>query len=216
MLAERGIACQRWDRRLGQGGLAQPWPPPGPFDHAIVRLAKAKDEQEMTAHAVLSVLGPSASLLLYGGNDEGIRSAVAALAELCGPVDTIAKRGHGRVLAVRRPAQLARLRQDLAAWRRLGRLSIAGQARPWVTYPGLFAAGQIDAGTALLLGTLPSLPAGAHVADFGCGSGVIGAAIAHQAAENPAQALAMAGDGSRSINLVLIDHDSVDFVDVLD
>jgi len=100
------------------------------------------------------------------------------------------------------------LRTCATTWRR-GRLSIAGEARPWVTYPGLFAAGQIDAGTALLLGTLPSLPAGAHVADFGCGSGVIGAALAHKAAENPAQDLAMAGDGNRAIHLDLIDHDSI-------
>ena len=207
LLAERGIACQRWDRRLGHGGLAQPWPPPGAFDLAIVRLAKAKDEQEMTAHAVLSVLAPRAQLLLYGGNDEGIRSAVAALAELCGPVDTIAKRGHGRVLAARRPLQLARLRQDLAAWRRVGRLSIAGAARPWVTYPGLFAAGHIDAGTALLLDTLPTLARGAHVADFGCGSGVIGAALARKAAENCNAARDV--DGQGAIRLDLIDHDSV-------
>jgi 16S rRNA (guanine1207-N2)-methyltransferase len=207
MLAERGVACQPWDRRLGHADLAQPWPPPGPFDLAIVRLAKAKDEQEMTAHAVLSVLAPRGELLLYGGNDEGIRSAVAGLADLCGPVDTIAKRGHGRVLAVRRPPQLARLRQDLAAWRRLESLSIAGEARPWVTYPGLFAAGQIDAGTALLLGTLPTLAWGAHVADFGCGSGVIGAALARKAGENlnPAGD----GDGKSAVHLDLIDHDSV-------
>jgi 16S rRNA (guanine1207-N2)-methyltransferase len=207
MLAERGIACQRWDRRLGHDGVAQPWPPPGPFELAIVRLAKAKDEQEMTAHAVLSVLAPRARLLLYGGNDEGIRSAVTALAELCGPVDTIAKRGHGRVLAVRRPPQLARLRQDLAAWRRVGSLSIAGRARPWVTYPGLFAAGHLDAGTALLVGTLPRLAYGAHVADFGCGSGVIGAALAGMAAEHPNPAGDL--DGKAAVHLDLIDHDSV-------
>jgi 16S rRNA (guanine1207-N2)-methyltransferase len=193
MLAERGIGFQRWDRRLRAGGSAQAWPPAGPFDLAIVRLAKAKDEQEMTAHAVLSVLAPQAALLLYGGNDEGIRSAAVMLAGLCGQIDTIAKRGHGQVLAGRRPPQLARLRQDLAAWRRLGTLDIAGAPRPWVTYPGLFAAGVIDAGTGLLLGTLPPLTASARVADYGCGSGVIGAALALKA----------------TIALDMIDHDSV-------
>ena len=176
LLAERGIAFRRWDRRLKAGAGAQPWPPPGPFDLAIVRLARAKDEQEMTAHAVFSVLASQGRLLLYGGNDEGIRSAAAGLAELSGTIDTIAKRGHGRVLAARPPPR-AELRQNLAAWRRLDTLPIAGQPRPWVSYPGLFAAGEIDAGTALLVATLPALPAGARVADFGCGSGVIGAAL---------------------------------------
>ena len=84
MLAARGVACELWQRRLQAGGSAQAWPPAGPFDLAIMRLAKAKDEQEMAAHAVLSVLGPEALLLLYGGNDEGIRSAAAVLEGLCG------------------------------------------------------------------------------------------------------------------------------------
>ena len=54
---------------------AQAWPPAGPFDVALLRLPKAKDEQEMAAHACLSVLAPGGRLIVYGGNDEGIRSA---------------------------------------------------------------------------------------------------------------------------------------------
>ena len=72
-------------------------------------------------------------------------------------------------------------------------LNIAGRIRPWVSYPGLFAAGRIDEGTALLLDVLPPLSAGARIADFGCGSGVIGAALA----ELP------------GIGLDMIDHDSL-------
>jgi 16S rRNA (guanine1207-N2)-methyltransferase len=48
--------------------------------------------------------------------------------------------------------------------------------RDWVSYPGIFAAGRLDEGTMLLLGVLPALAAGARVLDYGCGSGVIGAA----------------------------------------
>ena len=195
MLAARGVACALWQRRLQAGGSAQAWPPAGPFDLAIMRLAKAKDEQEMAAHAVLSVLGPEALLLLYGGNDEGIRSAAAMLEGLCGTgtLETIAQRGHGRVLAARRPKQLAQLRPDLGQWRRVTPLSIAGRIRPWVTYPGLFAAGLLDEGTALLLDVLPPLSAGARIADFGCGSGVIGAALPQLP----------------GIGLDMIDHDSL-------
>jgi 16S rRNA (guanine1207-N2)-methyltransferase len=193
MLAARGIAFQLWQRRLQAAGSAQAWPPAGPFDLAILRLAKAKDEQEMAAHAVLSVLGPEALLLLYGGNDEGIRSAAAMLAGLCGSIETIAQRGHGRVLAARRPRQLAHLRHDLGQWRRVSPLEIAGQIRPWVTYPGLFAAGRLDEGTAMLLKELPPLSAGARIADFGCGSGVIGATLAQ----------------TPGVDLDMIDHDSL-------
>jgi 16S rRNA (guanine1207-N2)-methyltransferase len=192
MLNARSLSFQRWDRRL-TGASAQPWPPSGPFELAILRLAKAKDEQEMALHAVLSVLAPDARLLLYGGNDEGIRSAAHMLAGLCGAVDTVASRGHGRILAARRPADPKALRGELAQWRRLSRVLIAGAWRDWVSYPGLFAAGRIDEGTQLLLANLPQLPAGARVADFGCGSGVIAAALASQP----------------DLRLDLIDHDSL-------
>ncbi len=72
-------------------------------------------------------------------------------------------------------------------------LNIAGRIRPWVTYPGLFAAGLLDEGTALLLDVLPPLSAGARIADFGCGSGVIGAALPQLP----------------GIGLDMIDHDSL-------
>src|SRR5260221_11863768 len=72
LLAERGIDFAVWNRRLTDGLTAQAWPPPGPFDLALLRLAKAKDEQEMAAHAALSALAPGGRLVLYGGNDEGI------------------------------------------------------------------------------------------------------------------------------------------------
>jgi 16S rRNA (guanine1207-N2)-methyltransferase len=181
MLSERGIAFVRWERRLKEGASAQPWPPAGPFELGLLRLAKAKDEQDMACHAVLSVLATGAWLIVYGGNDEGIRSAAAALGSLCGTVDTIASRGHGRVIAGRRPPSIEGLGQDLAHWRRLNKLSIDGQIRDWVSYPGLFAADRIDDGTAFFLATLPALPPTVRTCDFGCGSGVIGAVLARRA-----------------------------------
>jgi 16S rRNA (guanine1207-N2)-methyltransferase len=108
-------------------------------------------------------------------------------------VDTVASRGHGRVLAARRPAVLEALRGELGQWRQVSLLSIAGKLRAWVSYPGIFAAGRIDEGSQLLLETLPVLPAGTCAADFGCGSGVIAAAIA----------------GVPELRLDMIDHDSL-------
>ena len=177
LLAERGVAVALWNRRAAGSATAQPWPPAGPFDVALLRLPKAKDEQEMAAHACLSVLADGGRLIVYGGNDEGIRSAGAMLERLCGEVETLATRGHGRVLAARRPADAAH------AARRAGGVALGGAAVDrrracaiWVTYPGIFAAGRIDEGTALLIGALPPLRAGDRVLDYGCGSGVIGAA----------------------------------------
>jgi 16S rRNA (guanine1207-N2)-methyltransferase len=176
-VGERGALCVVWSRRLIEGATAAAWPPPGPFDLALVRLARARDEQAMTAHAVLSALRPEGRLILYGGNDEGIRSAAGMLEEIAGEVTTLAVRGHGRVLSARRPADASRLRRALAAWRRVLRVEIAGRAYDWVAYPGCFAAGRIDEGTALLLSALPPLGAGARVLDYGCGTGVIAAAL---------------------------------------
>jgi len=177
LLAERGIDFRLWNRRLaGKGGAAQAWPPTGPFELALLRLPKARDEQQMAMHASLSVLARGGRLIVYGGNDEGIRSAGDRLESLCGEIEILAARGHGRVLSARRPADGAPLRASLAAWASVAQLSIAGSVRRWVSYPGVFAAGRIDDGTGLLIETLPPLRAGDAVLDYGCGSGAIGAA----------------------------------------
>jgi 16S rRNA (guanine1207-N2)-methyltransferase len=197
LLAERGIAPDLWNRRLADARPAQPWPPAGPFDLAVLRLPKAKDEQEMAMHACLGVLAPDGRLILYGGNDEGIRSAAAMLEQLAGRIETVSARGHGRVVMAMRPADTAKLRGPLAAWRRTVSLTIGGASREWVTYPGIFAADHIDEGTALLLGALPALPANAKVLDYGCGSGVIGATMRTAVS---------------SIDLDLLDNDSVALV----
>jgi 16S rRNA (guanine1207-N2)-methyltransferase len=180
LIAARGLAYDIWNRRVVGGLAAAPWPPAGPFDAVVVRLPKARDEQEMTAHAALSVLGPGGRLILYGGNDEGIRSAAGMLENLAGAVETIATRGHGRVLVAPRPDSASKLRHTLPAWRIESAIEIAGTRRDWISYPGMFAAGRLDEGTALLLGAMPALPPRVRVLDYGCGSGVIGAAMLAQ------------------------------------
>ena len=171
----RALDTTIWNRRIARGRAASPWPPAGPFDIALVRLPKARDEQEMTVHAVLGSLAPGAKLIVYGGNDEGIRPAARMLEDLTGAVETLATRGHGRVLQAMRPATVAGLRRQVADWRTVSRVSIAGIEQDWVNYPGVFAAGRMDEGTALFIAALPALAPKAHVLDFGCGSGMIAA-----------------------------------------
>lgn len=193
LVRARGLACDVWNRRSMAGLTATPWPATGPFDIALVRLPKARDEQEMTAHAALSVLVPGARLILYGGNDEGIRTAARMLEDLTGPVETLATRGHGRVLAARRKTGDS-VKDTLQAWRIVSPMQIAGTVRDWITYPGIFAAGRLDEGTALLLGAMQPLPPRSRVLDYGCGSGAIGAAVLAQ---------------ESSISLDMLDTDAV-------
>ena len=179
-----GAAWTAWSRRLGDGtaggdaaAATAAWPPAGPFDLALVRLPKAREEAAMTVHAALSVLAAGGRHILYGGNDEGIRPAAALLEQLTGAVATLAARGHGRVLAARRPEDRTALGASLAAWRTVSDVEIAGVPRAWASYPGCFAAGRLDEGTALLLAHLPAVAPGERVLDYGCGTGPIAAAV---------------------------------------
>jgi 16S rRNA (guanine1207-N2)-methyltransferase len=209
-IRRRGAECVAWSRRLVEGAAATAWPPPGPFDLAFMRLPKARDEQAMTAHAVLSALRPTGRLILYGGNDEGIRSAAGLLEKIAGEVTTLAVRGHGRVLAAPQPRAASVLRGTLAAWRTASRLEIGGRAHNWIAYPGCFAAGRLDEGTALFIGALPPLNAGARVLDYGCGTGEIGAALLAKhpdlkidAMDNDAVALAALAENVPSARAIL-------------
>ena len=122
------------------------------------------------------------------------------LQDLTGAVETLATRGHGRVLAVLRKAE-GSFRDTLRAWQMVSPIEIAGKARDWISYPGIFAAGRVDEGMALLLGALPRSPRARRVLDYGCGSGVIGAAVVAQEpgiiARHARQRLRGTGGGTR-------------------
>jgi 16S rRNA (guanine1207-N2)-methyltransferase len=81
------------------------------------------------------------------------------------------------VLAAHRPEAVDALRGSLAAWRTVAKIEIAGSPRAWTGYPGCFAAGRLDEGTALLIAHLPRLAPGVRVLDYGCGTGPIAAAV---------------------------------------
>lgn len=166
-----------WQRRCAIGRTdATAEPPQGPFDSVLLRLPKGRAEQEMSLHLCLSRLGEGGRLVLYGGNDEGIRAASDKLARIAGAIETLGTRGHGRIVAARRTGDLP-LRPHLADWRVAGTIDLGQGVRPWVSYPGVFAGGALDDGTALLLRALPALPAAARILDYGCGPGTIAATL---------------------------------------
>lgn len=150
------------------------WPPTGPFDTATLRLPLAREAYVMALHALAANMRTGGVLYVYGPNDEGIRSAAKAFPPFFADAETVLAKSHARVWRARRTASCEGLRGTLADWRQVSPLTIGGRDYDWVSYPGVFAHGRVDAGTALLLAHLPQTK---HALDFGAGSGVIARAL---------------------------------------
>lgn len=176
-LHSQGTSPLVWQRRATRPGLGTPWPAGDGATSAFVRLPKAKDALDLALHAAASLLQPGAPMVLFGANDEGIRSANAHLASVTEAVATLDARRHCRVLAGNRAAHIAQLKASLDAWQRTAQLQIGGKLHDWVSYPGVFAHGGLDAGTAMLIAHMPAIPRTARVLDFAAGAGVLSAAV---------------------------------------
>lgn len=169
-----------WRRYALDGAAASAWPPACQADLAILRLPRDWASFELQVHAACARLRPGGRLWVVGGNDEGIKSAPRTLEPLLGPVETLWIKARTRVLEAVRPAAPP-LRDDLESWAEALTLDLPGCGPTALTsYPGLFAHGRLDAGTALLLAHLPPIAPGARVLDYGCGPGAISLAVAHR------------------------------------
>lgn len=175
----RGGTVASW-RRLADEGQATPTPPDGPFDAAVVRLPRDREALAMSLHLSAARLVEGAPLYLLGRNDEGIKSAGKRLSPLFSDVQTLDTRRHARLwrgLRTTAPAHAT-----LEPFRSAHVLELPTGPARLVSYPGCFAKGKLDPGTALLLRHLgPALdPAPSTVLDLACGIGVIGAALRPQ------------------------------------
>lgn len=169
------MSVRTWSRRLAEHARVSPWPPTGPFCTAAVRLPKARAELEMTLHAAAAALAPEGRVVLYGAKDEGIRSAAKRLEPIFADVATVAIGNHCRVLTAVRPGSVAALRSTLEDWRETFDPRVPGLSSEWVSYPGVFAHGALDAGTATLVEALDAAAdlVRGRVLDYGCGSGIL-------------------------------------------
>ena len=153
-LTKRRLSITPWSRYALGSQPGTPWPSGGPYDAATLRLPRSKETLTMNLHAAAAHLKPGAPLWVYGANDEGIKSAHRRIAPLFGEVEVVDARRHCRVLAMRRPETIEGLHSSLSAFRRSLQLPLPDGPRDVASYPGVFARGKLDPGTAMLLEAL--------------------------------------------------------------
>jgi 16S rRNA (guanine1207-N2)-methyltransferase len=139
---------------------------------AVLFLPKSRELTEYLLNALAARLG-GRELFLVGEKRAGIERAAKQLAAF----------GQARKLDSARHCQLWQVRventpntPDLHSLAQHYVLPLADGPLKVLSLPGVFSHGRLDVGSALLLEHLDDLPS-AHILDFGCGAGVLGAAL---------------------------------------
>ncbi|TNE40129.1 MAG: class I SAM-dependent methyltransferase [Alphaproteobacteria bacterium] len=172
-------ASRVWNRRAGQKAAPTPWPEGGPYASVLLRLPKSKSELTLSLAMAHAVLAEGGKLFLYGSNDEGIKSAAGNLEPYFDRPVTELTKGKGRII---RAAPTKEPKTTLADWRQEVVMETPAGTFTLASYPGLFAHGRLDTGTATLLNHLPKTEGPLSVLDYGCGTGIIARAVL---AQNP-------------------------------
>ncbi|MFW5750079.1 MAG: class I SAM-dependent methyltransferase [Planctomycetota bacterium] len=132
-----------------------------------VHCQRARDHTWYDLAAAWELLAPEGRLLLVGHNDRGVRSVTRQLvARLEQEGEILVNRSRGRVVAFRRDT-VNTLQAPASA-------VIAVDGLELQAPPGVFAAGHLDPGTAMLLARLDELDMPKRVLDCCCGVGPLG------------------------------------------
>nr|A4XYJ7.1 RecName: Full=Ribosomal RNA small subunit methyltransferase C; AltName: Full=16S rRNA m2G1207 methyltransferase; AltName: Full=rRNA (guanine-N(2)-)-methyltransferase RsmC [Pseudomonas mendocina ymp] len=161
-LAARFAGRSRFDTQM----------PEGDYRAAVLFLPKSRELTDYLLQALASRL-TGRPLYLVGEKRGGIERAAKQLAVYGKPRKLDSAR-HCQLWSVQ--IEQAPATPDLDALAQVYSLQLADGPLQVVSLPGVFAHGRLDRGSALLLEHLDSLPQG-HLLDFGCGAGVIGAAL---------------------------------------
>lgn len=145
-----------------------------PYDTLLLYIPKAKQEADYWLNLCLSQLEPNADVFIVGENRGGINAAIKLLDkyQLNGRKVDSARR-CSLIYAERGNAEITFSIDD---WWQSFTLNLNQGDLHVCSLPGVFNHGKLDHGTALLLEHLP--PLHGLGLDFGCGAGIIGAAIA--------------------------------------
>jgi len=167
--ADHAGLATRYAERTGFGVH----PPEGDFSAAVLFLPKARELSAYVLNTLASGL-QGRPLFLVGEKRGGIEGAARQLGAF----------GRARKLDSARHCQLwqvdveqAPARPDLHSLAQRFTLEVDGTTSlEVVSLPGVFSHGRLDRGTRLLLDHLHNLKP-AHLLDFGCGAGILGAVI---------------------------------------
>ncbi len=164
-----------WHTRFSQAHAATPEPDYSfRYDHVLVRLPKSHEYFDYILQCVTSLLADNGSLYVYGLNDEGIKAVQKKILTSFKNVEPSYIKNKGRIVRADTPLHTSEEVAHLSSFASTSTISFAGIDYPMTYYPGMFAAGELDAGTELLLQTIiPSLHGVSHVLDYACGSSVI-------------------------------------------
>ena len=152
--------------RLRARGLEVHAEPQGDADTTIIFLPRSRAVAYARIAASLDAMSPGGWLVIDGAKTDGIDTilkAVNAVLPLAGRVS----RDHGKTGWVQRPDDVPAAILDWAK-----QVSPVKIPTGLTSAPGMFSAGAIDGGSAVLLDALPTQLSGV-VADFGAGWGVL-------------------------------------------
>jgi 16S rRNA (guanine1207-N2)-methyltransferase len=148
----------------------------GKYDWIIMNLPRQKELLKMLLECAAGLLENDGKLWLAGENKAGIKSADKLLKLHFGHVKKLDNARHCTLYEASQVLQKTTFTPSdySLEW------TINSQhcALNIVSYPGVFAHGRIDPGTALLLEALMKIEIHGDILDFGCGAGVLGACIA--------------------------------------
>ncbi len=150
---------------------------PGQFRQTLVHLQKSRDATWNDLHGAWSRLEPGGRLLLCGGNELGIVSAVKRLArELDQAPQVLSNRRRARIVSFKRPADPC-LEPTPPEPHRLWLPCPGSEPLEIEAEAGAFSARKIDSGTQMLLNALADYGSTPEsIFDLGCGIGCLGLA----------------------------------------
>jgi len=190
--------------RVGFGEWHDPQAPL--HDSVIVFLPKGRDLIEYVLRMAAQSIVAGGFVYLVGGNNEGIRSARGVFSEIVGDVVWSEAARHSVVFAARATSGPQRVSpQDFLED---SEFELEGSRISIRTLPGVFSRGRLDDGTKFLLEKLPALTG--RILDFGCGCGIIGAAIKRRSPESVVELLDSSALAVRSAELTFETNAIVD------